>query len=211
RLGIGQEVDVSLLGSVIALMANDIIGCFTAGHEIPQVGRKKARNPLWNFYECSDGKWIMLAMLQSDRYWPTVCKALGLQELVDDPRFCNWERLGENCSEAITIFDRTFATQSCAEWMRRLKQAGDVLCSPINTLSDLPHDQQVIENEYIVDFDHPALGKIKTIGQPVRFSKTPGALRLPAPEFGQHTEEVLFDIGEYSWEEIAELRSKGVI
>jgi len=95
--------------------------------------------------------------------------------------------------------------------MRRLKQAGDVICSPVNALEDLPHDQQVIENEYIVDFDHPALGRIKFVGLPVRFSKTPGAIRLPTPEFGQHTEEVLLNIGEYSWEEIAELREKGVI
>jgi len=121
------------------------------------------------------------------------------------------ERRGENSRQVIAFFDRAFATQSCAEWMKRLKQTGDVICSPINTLADLPHDQQVIENEYIVDFDHPTIGKIKTIGFPVKFSKTPGALRLPAPEFGQHTEEVLLNIGEYSWEEIAELRSKGVI
>ena len=95
--------------------------------------------------------------------------------------------------------------------MRHLKQAGDVICSPINTLSDLPYDQQVIENEYIVEYDHPAIGKFKTLGLPVKFSKTPGAIRLPAPEFGQHTEEVLLIITEYSWEEIAKLRSKGVI
>jgi len=211
RLGIGQEVEVSHLGSAITLIGLEVFASLATGHALPLLSRKQAPNPVWNIYECSDGKWITLAMFQPDRQWPAVCKALELQELVDDPRFCNMERRSENCSELIAIFDKVFTTQSCAEWMRRLKQAGDIICSPVNTLEDLPHDQQVIENEYIVDFDHPALGRIKFVGLPVRFSKTPGAIRLPAPEFGQHTEEVLLDIGEYSWEEIAELREKGVI
>jgi len=211
RLGIGQEVEVSHLGSAITLMGLGVFATVVTGQSPPRSSRKQAANPLWNVYKCSDGKWITLAMLQPDRQWPAVCKGLGLPELVDDPRFCNMERRREHCGEVIAIFDKVFATQTCAEWMRRLKQAGDVICTPVNTLEDLLHDQQAIENEYIVDFDHPALGKIKFVGLPVRFSKTPGAIRLPAPEFGQHTEEVLLNIGEYSWEEIGELRSKGVI
>ena len=211
RLGIGQEIEVSHLGSAITLIGLWVFASLATGHAPPQLSRKQAHNPLWNIYECSDGRWITLAMLQPDRQWSAVCRALDLQELIDDPRFCNMERRRENRSQLIAIFDKVFATQSCAEWMRRLKQAGDVICTPVNTLEDLLHDQQAIENEYIVDFDHPALGKIKFVGLPVRFSKTPGAIRLPAPEFGQHTEEVLLNIGEYSWEEIAELREKGII
>jgi crotonobetainyl-CoA:carnitine CoA-transferase CaiB-like acyl-CoA transferase len=96
RLGIGQEVDSSQLGSIITLMTSDVSYTLAAGHNIPPVRRRQAYNPLWNIYECSDGKWIALAMLQSDRYWSTVCQALGLPELVDDHRFCNMERRGEN-------------------------------------------------------------------------------------------------------------------
>lgn len=211
RLGIGQEVEVSLLGSAMALIGLGIFHSLIGGENLGQSNRKQAGNPLWNIYECSDGKWITLAMLQPDRQWPAVCQALELQELVDDARFSDMERRRENCSEVIAIFDKVFATQSCAEWMKRLKQAGDVICAPVNTLGDLPHEQQVIDNEYIVDFDHPSLGKMKFMGLPVRFSKTPGAIRLPAPEFGEHTEEVLIEIGGYSWEEIAKLREKKII
>ena len=76
---------------------------------------------------------------------------------------------------------------------------------------DLASDPQVIANEYIVDFEHPTLGKIKLPGVPVKFAKTPGTLRLPAPEFGQHTEEVLREVCGYSWNEIAKLREEDVI
>jgi crotonobetainyl-CoA:carnitine CoA-transferase CaiB-like acyl-CoA transferase len=80
----------------------------------------------------------------------------------------------------------------------------------VNTLEDLITDSQVLENEYITEFDHPALGKIKAVGMPIKFHKSPARLRLPAPEFGQHTEEILLEKG-YDWEEIIQLRDEGVI
>jgi crotonobetainyl-CoA:carnitine CoA-transferase CaiB-like acyl-CoA transferase len=69
----------------------------------------------------------------------------------------------------------------------------------------------MLANEYIIDFAHPVLGQVKLLGLPVKFHKTPGMVQNAAPELGQHTEEVLLEIGEYTWEEINELREQGVI
>lgn len=210
RTGIGQEIEVSLLGSGIHLIGLDVFATVVSGNAPPRVSRKKAYNPLWNIYKCSDGRWIALAMLQPDRYWSKFCQALNLDHLIEDPRFRNMEVRRKNCEELIAILDSVFLTKSSSEWLKIFKEMGEIICSPVNTLQDLLKDIQVLENDYLVDFDHPALGRIKVVGIPIKFYKTPARVRLPAPEFGQHTEEILLEKG-YGWEEIIQLKDEGVI
>lgn len=211
RLGIGQKIDVSHLGSMMALEGLTIAMKLFTGQEIPRKNRPKEANPLWNHYKCADGKWIALGMLQADRYWPFVCKALGIEHLEKDPRFENMDRRRENCEELISIMDEIFGTKSSTEWRKRLKEAGDIIFAPVQTISDLVDDPQVWANEYLVEFNHRVLGPIKVLGIPVQFSKTPGVIRPEAPEFGEHTEEVLIEVGGYSWEDIAALKDKEAI
>jgi len=149
-------------------------------------------------------------MLQPDRYWSKFCQALNLDHLIEDPRFRNMEVRRKNCEELIAILDSVFLTKSSSEWLKIFKEMGEIICSPVNTLQDLLKDIQVLENDYLVDFDHPALGRIKVVGIPIKFYKTPARVRLPAPEFGQHTEEILLEKG-YGWEEIIQLKDEGVI
>jgi len=208
--GIGQEIEVSHLGSGINLLGLDVFGTSVSGQAPPRISRTKAYNPLWNIYRCGDGKWVALAMLQPDRYWSTLCEALGLGELIDDPRFKDMETRKLHCEELIRILDEVFLTENSREWLQRLKNAGDIICSSVNTLDDLMTDPQVVENEYIVNFNHPALGEIKAVGMPVKFGKTPGRLRRPAPEFGQHSEEILLEVG-YKWEDIVRFKDEEVI
>jgi crotonobetainyl-CoA:carnitine CoA-transferase CaiB-like acyl-CoA transferase len=113
--------------------------------------------------------------------------------------------------ELISIFDGVFATRDSDEWIEILKGAGDLIFSLVQRISDLPNDPQVIANEYITEFDHPTLGRTRDLGFPVTFSKTPSSVRLPAPECGQHTEEVLMELGGYSWEDMATLKDEEVI
>jgi crotonobetainyl-CoA:carnitine CoA-transferase CaiB-like acyl-CoA transferase len=211
RLGIAQQVDTSHLGSLVALQAFHISAYLMGGREFPREKRTRLTNPLANQYRCRDGKWIFFANIQSDRYWPTFCRAVGIEELEKDPRFDTARHRGENCEELISLLDGIFATRTCDEWIEILKRAGDLVFSPVQRISDLPQDPQVIANEYITEFDHPTLGRIKDIGFPVTFSKTPASVRLPAPECGQHTEEVLLEVGGYTWEEIERLRDEEVI
>jgi crotonobetainyl-CoA:carnitine CoA-transferase CaiB-like acyl-CoA transferase len=107
--------------------------------------------------------------------------------------------------------DEIFATRTCAEWIKILKDAGDLIFTPVQTIPDLINDPQVLANNYIINYDHKVLGPVLVRGLPIELSQTPGKVMAEAPEFGQHTEEVLMEMGGYTWEEIAELRQKGAI
>lgn len=211
RTGMGQEIHVSHLGSMITLMALDVFSTMALGFELPRQFRTEASNPLWNHYRCADGKWIALGMLQPDRQWPDVCRALGIESLIEDPGFQTMEQRAKNSKELIAVMDRIFITKTSNEWMSILKSAGDIICTPINTITDVIHDPQALQNNYIVDFDHPVLGKTRYPAIPVEFSRASTGVRLPAPELGQHTEEVLMHIGGYTTEEIERLRIDKVI
>jgi len=211
RMGIGQKVDVSHLGSMMALQGLALGLYLYLNPEATRKGRKEAANPLWNYYKCSDESWLMLGMLQSDRYWPTMCQALGIEHLEKDTRFEDADTRKENSAELIAMMDEIFIIRSAAEWMQILKGAGDVICTPVQTIRDLPSDPQVLANDYIIECHHEILGPVKVVGLPIQFSETPGAVTCEAPEFGQHTEEVLIELGGYSWEEIAQLREEEVI
>lgn len=213
RYGVGQKVDVSHLGAMIALQGLAVSRQLYLGEKAAEgrVSRKKASNPLWNRYPCQNEKWISLAMLQSDRYWPTMCRALSMEHLEKDPRFENQAKRKENCEELIAIMDEIFMTKSVTEWLKILREAGDIICTPVQTLADLASDPQVLANNYITDYNHEVLGPIKVVGLPVQLSETPGVVKAEAPEFGQHTEEVLLEIGGYTWEEIAQFREEEVI
>lgn len=211
RFGMGQEVDTSHLGSMTALQGLNVSSRLILGKEFRRAHRTKAPNPLWNHYECGDGKWICLAMLQSDRYWPDFCKAMGVEEFVADPRFATLRDRAKNCEAIISIFDQRFASKPRDEWMQILKNGGDFIYTVVNTINELPDDPQMIENDYIVNYDHPAWGPTQVVGVPVRLSKTPGNPKAPAPEFGEHTEQILIDMLGYSWEDIGRLREEEVI
>jgi len=211
RLGIGQEVDTSHLGSMMALQGLNVACRLTLGKEFKRFPRTTAVNPLWNHYKCQDGKWICLAMPQADRYWPDFCKALGIPELEQDPRFATMRVRGKNCEALIARLDAIFAAKSRDEWMRILKAGGDFIYTVVNSINDLPDDQQTLANDYIVDYDHPAWGAIKVCGSPLILSKTPANPKAPAPEFGEHTEQILIETLGYSWEEVARLREEEVI
>ena len=211
RLGVGQKVDVSHLGSLVALQGMGVGIHLYLGQELGRANRKAAGNPLWNYYLCSDGRWITLGMLQPDRQWPAVCKALGIEHLEKDPRFEDAVKRAENSEAIVAIMDSIFIAKSAAQWMKTLKEAGDIICTPIQSISDLKNDPQVLANDYIIDCNHEVLGPVKAVGIPIQLSETPGAVKCEAPEFGQHTEEVLIEIGGCTWEEIAELRDEDVI
>jgi crotonobetainyl-CoA:carnitine CoA-transferase CaiB-like acyl-CoA transferase len=211
RYGVGQEVDSSHLGSMMALQGLNLASRLTLGKEFRRSYRTKAPNPLWNHYKCSDGKWICLAMIQADRYWSDLCKALGIQHLEHDARFAKMNDRGKHSEELIRIIDPVFASKPRDEWMQILKQGGDFIYTIVNTINELPDDPQMIVNNYVVDYEHPSWGPTKVVGVPVRFSKTPGDPRGVAPEFGEHTENILIDLLGYSWEDIGRLKEQEVI
>jgi crotonobetainyl-CoA:carnitine CoA-transferase CaiB-like acyl-CoA transferase len=150
-------------------------------------------------------------MPDADRYWKTLCAALGLGELAEAQKFANYKKRAENAADLIAIMDRKFAERPRAEWLAILKKNGNLIVSILNSITDLPDDPQVTANEYVVDYEHPKFGAMKLLGLPIRFRKTPGNARGHAPALGQHTEEVLRDTLGYSTAEVERLRDSGVI
>jgi len=211
RTGIGQEVDASHLGSMMALQGLNVVARTIMGKEFPRNTRANAYNPLWNHYRCADDKWISLAMLQPDRYWKNFCEVVGKAELIEDPRFAEIKIRGKNSAALVAIFDEVFATRPRDEWMRVLKGRGDFIYTIVNSVTDLPDDPQVRANDYVVDYDHPALGNLTLLGMPVKLSATPGEPRGHAPELGEHTELLLTEMLGYSWDDVARLRDANVI
>ena len=209
KTGKGQLVDSSMLGSMIELEGLVLSAPCILGQEFRRPVRSKAGNPLYNHYQCKDGRWIAIVNLQPDRYWPNVCKALGMEQLEHDPKYNNLEARGENAEELIRIMDQKIATKTMAEWMEIFKREG-VIHTPVQTATEVTNDPQALANNYFVWFDHPVFGKIKMTGWAWDFSDTPCSIRREAPEFGQHTEEILLELG-YNWDDIIQLKDEDAI
>ncbi len=193
RYGIGQKVSISMLGSAIDLniWANGLYLFANLVH--PRHDRAAPGNPLYNYYKCKDGKWILLSSLY-EKNWVPFCKAVDRPDLTKDPRFTNLEKRAEHSRELTAIVDQILGSRNREEWEGRFKEF-DILFAPFNDIPDLVSDPQVIANEYVTEFEHDYFGKVKYIGFPYKFSQTPVSIRGRAPMFGEHTEEVLLEIG----------------
>jgi CoA:oxalate CoA-transferase len=209
KTGKGQVVDTSLMGSIIAMLAFILEAPSILGQEFPREIRTLAGNPLYNHYRCKDDKWIAIAHLDPNRYWPDVCRATGIEELENDPRFNSPEARGKHAKELVAILDERFAARTRDEWIKILKEEG-IIFTPIQSLIEVTNDSQAFANNYFIDVDHPEWGKIKMTGFPWDFSGTPAAWRRPAPGFGQHSEEILSEVG-YDSDDIAQLRQEGIV
>lgn len=215
--GVGQRVDASHLGSSIWLQGLGVSMSMLTAHKpasetnlTSKPSRDKAYNPISNYYRCKDGRWLMLANLEADRYWPTFASALGIEGLAKDKKFIDTLSRAKNNQELIKLLDQVFASKTYEEWDRILSSAGDFIYAPVQQLMELWDDPQVQANKYIVETDHPTLGKVKLANHPIQYSETPSSIRRVAPEIGEHTEEILLETG-YSWDDIGKLQDKGVI
>jgi crotonobetainyl-CoA:carnitine CoA-transferase CaiB-like acyl-CoA transferase len=212
RQGIGQEIEVSLLGSGIHMQAYNVNVTLLRGRSMPRPSRKTLKNPLANHYECADGKWLLLSEAQSDRFWHNFCLALGIEKLEKDAKFATAKDRRHNFLELTATLAKVFKTKPRDEWINTLQsQGGGMAFSPILELTELVSDPQIMANEYLTDVDHPTLGRVKMAGIPIKFSETPAQIKECAPNFGQHTEEVLMNILGYTWEEIEKLKDEEVI
>lgn len=209
RTGEGQQVDASLLGSQIDFQSHLLQG-YLFSHQVPQRRARTEAQPLWTSYQGSDGKWFVVGMLPQGRWWPRLVRALGIEDWEKDPRFATQPDRLEHAAELVAKFDELFATRPRDYWVD-LFSRHELMAARAQTYDEVERDPQVIANRYIVEVEHPSAGTVKMVNHPVRFSAAPGAgVQGPAPEFDQHTEEVLLEAG-LSWEEIAALRAAGAI
>jgi crotonobetainyl-CoA:carnitine CoA-transferase CaiB-like acyl-CoA transferase len=210
RTGKGQKVDASLLGAMLHAQAMFLSPSLLLGGDIPRRIRSKMPNPMVSHFQCADGKWIMFSMFTAEKFWHNFCEALGIEHLKNVPKFNSMDARKDNCEELNAIIDEAMMTKASDEWVKIFDDK-ELTYTIINRLSDLHNDPQTNINNYIIDFEHPTLNQVKFVGFPVQFSETPAEVTSPAPELGQHTEEVLHEFAGYTWDEIERLREEGVI
>jgi crotonobetainyl-CoA:carnitine CoA-transferase CaiB-like acyl-CoA transferase len=164
-------------------------------------------SPYRNF-RCRDGQWVFIAAA-NDRFWQRLAPALGLPELATDPRFAvNVERV-KHRRELEAILEEVIARHDREPLLRMLEEAG-VPATPVNRVDQVLNDPQTAARAMVERVVHPRLGEIPVVGTPVKFSRMRPGVRRPAPLQGEHTDEVLAELG-YSPEAVAELRAHKVI
>jgi crotonobetainyl-CoA:carnitine CoA-transferase CaiB-like acyl-CoA transferase len=207
RDGTGQRVDVSLLGSTLAVLVNQAQNAFVTGHAPGRRGNAHPNIVPYETFATADG--VLAVAVGSERQWPRFCEAVGLPELATDPRFAtNGDRVDHRAELRPLIADR-IARRPTAEWATAL-EAAEVPFGPIADVREAFDSPEAAELGMSVEVEHPAFGVLRQVGIPIRFESTPGAVRTPPPLLGEHTAEVLAEAG-YDAATIAELRDVGAV
>ncbi len=205
RTGKGQKVEVSLLGTQLALQSPEIQHFLHFGWERPREFRAA---PTVGHFECADGRWVMIVGIDQ-KFWPRIALALGLGHLVDDPRFARGFPRWQNREPLQAEMEAAFRSRPAEHWLEQLR-LHDVPASVVRDYAAIAEDEQSRANGYIVEQEHPRFGKQRVVGLHVQLSETPGSLGSPAPELGADTMAVLREAG-VSEERLTELLAKGVI
>lgn len=207
KTGKGQMVDVSLLDSQVAWLTYRA-GAYFASGEIPQP--MGSGHPVIVPYQAFKAKDVFINIaVGNDQLWEKFCKAVGLEKVMDDPKFATNAKRVENREEIVKIICDLIATRNGEEWLKILTDAG-VPCGPIYTLDKIFTDPQVLHRQMLKELDHPKAGRIKVTGIPIKLSDTPGEIKTAPPVLGQHTQEILSELG-YSDQEVEELHKEKVI
>jgi crotonobetainyl-CoA:carnitine CoA-transferase CaiB-like acyl-CoA transferase len=209
KTGVGQEVDVSLFQTGVHTLSLPVAGSLVTGQDLRQVDRKDIANTLVNPYQTKDGRWLFLGISQQDLYWSKFCRAIEREDLEHDPRFASFEPRIENHITLFQILEETFLGRTLEEWKVRLNEA-ELPWAPVQNFPEVTADPQARANDFFVSYNHPVYGHIEGVANPIKLSKSPATVRMPAPEIGQHTEEVLLEYG-YTWEDIGRLKEQGII
>jgi len=209
RTGRGCVVDTSLFAAGMWAMQATFVGSSVLGvSTLPRTDRFHVANPLANTYRTADDRYIVLAMLQADRYWERLCEVIGRPELAADPRFTTMETRRANAVECVAILDAVFAARPLAEWCRVLATQ-DGQWEVVRLVGELADDAQAWANGYLQRVHYDDGRELVLIPAPVQFNEEPSTLR-PAPELGADTEDVLLGLG-HDWDSIIALKVSGAV
>ncbi|MFZ1403045.1 MAG: CoA transferase [Anaerolineae bacterium] len=206
QTGRGQLVDMALLDGQVSWLTHVAGAYFATGQRPSKIGNTHATIVPYQSFRARDKH--MVVAVGSERLWQRFCQTLAIEQTVgQDPRFrTNSDRL-QHRADLIPLLAEVFATQDASFWLERLR-AADIPCGPINEVDEALNDPQVVARGMIVEQEHPVVGPVRSVGNPVHLSETPVSYRLPPPSLGQHTVEVLRSLG-YADEQIEQLRAEG--
>jgi crotonobetainyl-CoA:carnitine CoA-transferase CaiB-like acyl-CoA transferase len=206
RTGKGSHVSSNLMANGVwaasVLAQAKLVGA-KFGERRP---RERALNAATNHYQCKDGRWLILSLLNEDRQWPTLARCLGREDLVTDSRFETKKERHARSVELIKIFDETFATRDLAEW-RKILDGNGLVFGVVGILDDIPNDKQMIENEVLVPFENDTM---LTISSPIWVDGSKKVQPRKPPEIGEHSDEILRNAG-YDEATIDKLRASGAV
>ena len=168
--------------------------------------RDRALNAVANHYQCKDGRWLILSLLNEERQWPTLARCLGHEEFVTDIRFATKKDRHARSLELIKLFDEIFATKDLAEW-RKILDGNGLVFGVVGILDDIPHDKQMIENEVLVPFENDTM---LTINSPIWVDGSRKVQPRKPPGLGEHSDEILRNAG-YDEAAIKALRASGAV
>jgi formyl-CoA transferase len=208
RTGVAAEVDVSLLSVAMWALSPDIMAGPVVG-SMPAPDRRAAPNPIVNSYPTADDRWLYLVCLQSDRFWLELCEVIGRPDLAADERFSDMILRAQNAAACVAELEKTFRSETLADWRKRLENFSGVW-APVLSPAEVHDHVQVAANGYLPEMTTNEGATYRLPASPMQFGGEPGAPTAPAPELGQHTEEILLELGK-DWEVIAQLRASGAL
>jgi crotonobetainyl-CoA:carnitine CoA-transferase CaiB-like acyl-CoA transferase len=208
RSGQGQKVHVSLLRMGTYMMGWDLSLALRLNIPVVPYERRRSINPLLTCYRSGDDRWFWLLLLQADRHWADLCRAIDREDLLNDERFADIVKRRANTQAMVEELDGAFAGRSLEEWGKRFDEQ-NVWWAPVLNVFDVVHDPVAQRAGVLVEVEG-AEGPTTMVASPADFLGTPQAPQGSAPELGQHTEEVLLELG-YDWDEIVALKERGAI
>jgi len=191
RTGRGQEIQTAMVDGLISMFTFAAAAYFSTGQLPPRNGNDHMVVAPYGLFNASDGP-IAVAP-STEKNWQQLCTALGLENLMSDPRFDSAEKRREHRSEINALVESVIGGRTRQEWIALLNQAG-VPCGPVNNLAQAFSDPQVLHQEMVIESAQPG-GPVKMPGFPLKLSETPARLYKPSPQVGEHTVEVLRELG----------------
>lgn len=207
RTGKGQEVQTSLVDGLVSMLSYMAANYLASGKLPVRTGNDHPLVAPYGIFRCSDGE-VAIAP-SNDQVYAKFLAALGLEQLKSDPRFATNDLRMANRKEIKALVQQVIGKKPKAYWIEHLNKAG-VPCSTVMNMADVFSDPQVLHQEMLLEVDHPGHGKVKMLGFPVKLEQTPCRVRRPAPELGQHTDEILSSLG-MELETIRKLHERGVV
>jgi crotonobetainyl-CoA:carnitine CoA-transferase CaiB-like acyl-CoA transferase len=207
-LGVGQKIDTSLLEAEVACLVN-AGSSFLIGGQIPgRYGNAHPNIVPYQSFKTADG--YLVIGVASEAIWRRFCQAIGSAALADDPRYAKNAARVEHRLELLRTLGEIFLRHDSKTWSQLFRDA-EVPFAPVQTIDQVFNDPQVIQRDMLAEVEHPSAGTVRMAGIPVKFSVTPGAIRLPPPRLGEHTETVLAEWLGMKKPEIMALREKSIL